>query len=207
MPVSQPRPARTFGSLHAPVSLLDAAGTVVVLPFSHTLSFARYCAQHGVQRMRRFCVSRVFRHDVGTAGSSSAGGGGGGGGKKSGGGGGSVKGASGVVGLQPRETVEASFDAIIEAARPPVEVAFLVAESMACAREMISDFGPLLNASFASSSSASASASASTSLALSSAAAAAASKPRRFQIRINHLGLLDAVLIAALANLVQIAGF
>ena len=104
---AQPRPARTFGSLHAPVSLLDAAGTVVVLPFSHTLSFARYCAQHGVQRMRRFCVSRVFRHDVG---SGSGGSGGGGGGKKS-----SAKGASGVVGLQPRESLEASFDAIIEA--------------------------------------------------------------------------------------------
>ncbi len=149
--------------------------------------------------MRRYCVSRVFRHDVGSTGSA-----GGGGGKKSSSGGsggfGSGKGASGVVGLQPRETVEASFDAIIEAARPPVEVAFLVAETIAVARAVVSEFGPLLNASFASTSS-SASASSSTSLAL--ASAAAVSKPRRFQIRINHLGLLDAILIAALTNLVQ----
>ncbi len=106
-----------------------------------------------------------------------------------------------MVGLQPRETVEASFDAIIEAARPPVEVAFLVAETIVAAREVVSEFGPLLNASFASSSSSASASSASTSLALVSAAAA--SKPRRFQIRINHLGLLDAILIAALTNLVQ----
>jgi translation initiation factor 2-alpha kinase 4 len=43
------------------VNLVDEAGTIVMLPFNHTLPFARYIAQNKITNLRRYSLAKVYR--------------------------------------------------------------------------------------------------------------------------------------------------